>query len=103
MAPFPLYQDFLKSQENWYMDHIYIYGPRQEKTCLWRVVNNKGTDQPAHLCSLVSAYVIRLMESTISRLTSSEISCFRLVSVAEQASLNLIQSPRRQGFSRLGP
>ena len=80
----------------------YIWATSRENLSL-EGCEHKGTDQPAHLCSLVSAYVIRLLESTISRLISSEISCFRLVSVAEQASLNLIQSPRRQGFSRLGP
>ena len=27
--------------------HDLLYGPRREKTCLWRFVNNKGADQPA--------------------------------------------------------
>ena len=38
--------------------------------------NNKGADQPAHPCSLVSAFVIRLLESTISKSPTSEISIF---------------------------
>ena len=38
--------------------------------------NNKGTDQPAHPRSLISAFVIRLLESIISRLATSEISTF---------------------------
>ena len=33
--------------------------------------NNKGTDQPAHLRSLISALVIRFLESTISKLATS--------------------------------
>ena len=53
-----------------------IYGPRCEKTCLWGFVNNKDADQPAHLRSLISAFVIGLLESTISRLATSEISIF---------------------------
>ena len=31
-------------------------------------VNNKGTDQPAHLRSLICAFVIGLLESIISKL-----------------------------------
>ena len=38
------------------------------------VANNKGTDQPAHPRRLISAFVIRLLESIISKLASSEIS-----------------------------
>ena len=38
--------------------------------------NNKGTDQPAHLHSLISAFVIQLLESFISRLATSKISIF---------------------------
>ena len=36
-----------------------VYGPRREKTCLWQFANNKGTDQPAHPHSLISAFVFR--------------------------------------------
>ena len=45
--------------------------------------------QPAHPRSLISAFVIRLLKSIISRLSSSKISILYLVSVAEQAGLNL--------------
>ena len=51
--------------------------------------NNTGADQPAHSCSLISAFVVHVLESTISKLPTSEISFFELVSVAEQAGLNL--------------
>ena len=47
--------------------------------------NNKGADQPAHPRSLVSTFAIRFLESTISKLATSEISIFQLVPVAEQA------------------
>ena len=57
-------------------------GPRREKTCLRGFANNKGADQPAHPPRLVSAFVIRFIESTISRLATSEIIAFYLVSVA---------------------
>ena len=36
--------------------------------------NHKGADQPAHMRSLISAFVIRFMESTISRIATNEIS-----------------------------
>ena len=52
--------------------------------------NNKEADQPAHMPSLISAFVIRLLESIISRLASSEISFYWLVSVAEETGLSLV-------------
>ena len=35
------------------------------------LANNKAADQPAYLCSLISAFVIHLLESTISKLAMS--------------------------------
>ena len=32
-----------------------LIGARHEKTCLLRVANNKGADQPAHMRSLIRA------------------------------------------------
>ena len=45
------------------------------------LVNNKGTDQPAHRRSLIRAFVFHLFESIISRL-----------SVAKETGLNLLFS-----------
>ena len=67
----------------------------REKTCLRGFANNKGADQPAHPHSLISAVVILFLESIISRLATSEISIFLLVSLAEQAGLNLNLSETR--------
>ena len=53
-----------------------LNGPRREKTCLWWFANNKGADQPAHPRSLISAFSIRLLESIIWRLATSETSTF---------------------------
>ena len=65
-------------------------GPRHEKTCLWGFANNKGTDQPAHMCSLISA----LLDSMIFKLAIGEIPIFYLVSVAETGwSLALSETP----------
>ena len=52
---------------------IYLLSaPRRDKTCLAAFENNKGADQNAHPCSLISAFVIRLLESSIFKLASSK-------------------------------
>ena len=54
--------------------------------------------------SLISAFVIRLMESIISRLATGENSIFELVSVAEQAGLNLtLSETSKTGFVATRP
>ena len=57
-------------------DLVSIIIPRCEKTCLRRLANTKDADQPAHPRSLISVFVIRCLESTISELATSEISIF---------------------------
>ena len=52
-------------------------------------VNNKGADQPAHLRSLISTFVVRCLDSIILLVYISEISSLYLASVAEQAGLSL--------------
>ena len=54
--------------------------------------NNKGADQPAHPRSLISAFVIRCLDSIISLVSISEISSLYLASVATQAGLCLTWS-----------
>ena len=53
---------------------IVLNGPRHKKTCLRGLANNTGTHQPAHTRSLISAFVVRFIESIISKLASGEIS-----------------------------
>ena len=55
-------------------------------------VNNKGTDQPEHPCSLISAFDVRCLNSIIPVLAIPKISVFKLVSVAVQAGLSLTWS-----------
>ena len=50
-----------------------IDGPQREKTCLRGFANNTGADQPAHPRSLISAFVIRFLESFIFKLITGEI------------------------------
>ena len=55
---------------------VLSFGPWRKKTCLRGFANNTGADQPAHTRSLISTFVIRVSESTISKLATSEISVF---------------------------
>ena len=54
--------------------------------------NNKGADQPAQPHSLISAFVIRCLDSIIPLVFISKISSLYLASVAAQASLSLLWS-----------
>ena len=58
-------------------------------------VNNKGAGLYSYPRSLISAFIVRLLESIISKLASCKIS-FKLVSVADQTGLSLTQKPARQ-------
>ena len=78
--------------------------PRREKTCLRGFANNTGADQSAHPRSQISAFVIRFLESIVRKLASGEISLFQLVSVAEEAGLNLALSETpKTGFLATRP
>ena len=58
-------------------------------------MNNKGADQPAHSCRLIST----LLESSVSKLTTSLFSIYQLVSVAEETGLSVaLSETRRQVF-----
>ena len=51
--------------------------------------NNKGADQPAHLCSLISTFVVHCLDSIIPLVSISKILSLYLASVAVQAGLSL--------------
>ena len=55
---------------------LFLNGLRHKKTCLLGFANNTGADQTAHPRILISAFVIHLSRSIISRLATSEISIF---------------------------
>ena len=40
-----------------------IFEPSHEKMCLMSYANNKGADQPAHPRSLISAFIVRCLDS----------------------------------------
>ena len=54
--------------------------------------NNKGTGQPAHPRSLISAFVVRCLDSVMSLVSVTKISSIMIASVAEQASMSLTWS-----------
>ena len=54
--------------------------------------NNKGADQPTHPRSLISAFVVRCLDSVMSLVSITKIVSLMLASVAEQASLSLTWS-----------
>ena len=51
-----------------------VYEPGHEKMCFMSYANNKGADQTAHPCSLISAFVVRCLDSIISLDSIAEIS-----------------------------
>ena len=60
--------------------------------CLMSYANTKGADQPAHTRSLISAFVVRCLDSAMSLVSGIKISNLMLASVAEQAGLSLTWS-----------
>ena len=71
--------------------------PHHEKVCFMSYANNKGADQPVHLHSLTSAFVVRCLDSKIPKVAKSNISRLYLASVTEQTGLSLTLKDR---FSR---
>ena len=57
---------FLDSQFLYGIFNLSINEPGHEKMCLMSYANNKGADQPVHPRSLISAYVVRCLDSIIS-------------------------------------
>ena len=54
--------------------HDFLIEPGREKMCLMSYANNKGADQTTHPRSLISAFVVRCLDSIISLDSVAEIS-----------------------------
>ena len=54
--------------------------------------NNNGAVQPAHPRSLISAFIVRCLDSIMSLVSVTKISSLTLASVAEQSGLSLTLS-----------
>ena len=61
--------DYVKESCN-----VKLTDPGHEKLCLMSYANNKVADQPAHLYSLISAFVVHCLDSIISLDSIAEIS-----------------------------
>ena len=46
-------------------NYVNFFEPGLEKKCLIPYANNKGADQPAHLCSLIRAFIVRCLDSIL--------------------------------------
>ena len=53
-----------------------LSGPGHAKMSLMPYANNKGADQPVHLRSLISTFVVRCLDSKICILAISKVSRF---------------------------
>ena len=85
---------------------MFYLGLDAKKNCLLGFANNTGADQPAHTRSLISAFVVLsyLTENLMFRLSTSEISLFLLVTVAEQTNLNnTLLETQKTGFVATRP
>ena len=56
---------------------------------VYAIYEQQGTDQPGHLRSLISAFIVRCLESEIHLVSIAEISSLYLASVAVQAGLSV--------------
>ena len=75
---------------NLFHELLIIIWASHEQTCLMPYVNNKGADQPAHPCSLISAFVLHCLDSIMYILAISTISSLYRASVAEQTGWSLM-------------
>ena len=73
---------------------VCLFEPHHEKTCFMPYANIKDAGQPAHPCSLISAFFVRCLDSIIPLVSISKISSLYLAYVAVQAGS---QTPKR-GF-----
>ena len=96
-----LFDDFCSSEEKAFGSCLYkmSWAMRKHVLCHMRTTKaqislriNKGADQPAHPRSLISAFVVRCLDSVMSLVCVTKLSSLMLASVTEQASLSLTWS-----------
>ena len=73
--------------------HIMALVPRKPDFVACENFKNKGTDQPAKMRRLISAFTFHYLQSRQSKLASyTKISLIKLVSITEQIGSSLTQS-----------
>ena len=79
------HENFLLANDSHEISYLIFSKIRKDIATIWAATrenlssgdaNNTGADQPAHPRSLISAYVIRVLESIICKLSTGEISFF---------------------------
>ena len=71
--------------------------------CLMSYANNKGADQPAHLHSLISVFVVRCLDSIISRFYSQNFKTLAsFCGCADRFASVLVRNSWRQVLSYFG-
>ena len=81
---------------NFSMNKAIKYELGHEKMCLMSYANNKGTDQPAHSRSLISAFVVRCLDSIKSLDSIAKIAKLLLASVAAQTFVSGLSGNSRR-------
>ena len=67
---------YLKANSIFKKSYVYYMGLDARKSVFGGLRTAMAKDQPAHPCSLIGAFLIRLLGSIISRLATREISLF---------------------------
>ena len=89
--PRDMHEDYSALEER-SQKHLYCNWATSWEKLFLPYANKKGADQPAHPRSLISAFVVRPLDSGIPLLAISKTSRPWLVSVAEQAGLSFTWS-----------
>ena len=88
----------MKHKSDKTMHELGLYEPHHEKTCFCHMLPTKAQIS-LHIRSLISAFVIRCLDSIISVVSICKISSLHFVSIAEQTGLSLTWSkPLKTGF-----
>ena len=74
-----------------------LYEPGHAKMCLMPYANNKCADQPAHPPSLISAFVVRFLDSIISLVSRSEV--VEAITTSRNCSISSSSSSSRSCYS----
>ena len=70
------------------------YGRHREKTCLWGLAKKRGADKPAHSRRVISAFVIRVLESII-KLADLFLFCYErdfMLSLSDNNQTDIIEA-----------
>ena len=94
------YETLFTWGDGWMTVHFYWCANSLDLSLIMRKhANNKDADQPAHLCSLISSFVVGCLDSIIPILVKSEISRLTRASLGSWFESYLVADPEGR-FSR---